>query len=301
MPVEITKFALDPLKISIGTANFHRNYGTVSNNRVGLNELIKIDNLMNVYGIKKIDTAFSYIDFRKNDFPSTFYKQRLVTSKISISDLSKEHVRTSDGLIKIIEKMLNHMGIKTLDALLIHGVSDYCSPDFDWFLNGLNKSKEMGLVSKIGVSIYSIKDFEQYFKRMKIDLIQIPLNPVNQEFLELDFQNLIRKFGIEVQTRSAFLQGALLVPNFEIKTESGSINQDAYSNWWEFFHNNHDTPLSACLNFLAQFSFIESYIFGIESFAQLREIINCKKSNLNYPWRNFILSNQELIDPRLWK
>lgn len=301
MTANKANLALDPHKISIGTANFYRYYGTISNSRMSLEELSMVDNLMNNTGIEKIDSAFSYLDFENDKFPKSFYRDRQVTSKISISDLSQRHVRGADGFIRIIETMLNFMGIDKLEALLIHDVSDYCSSDFEWFLNGLNQCKTMGLVSKLGVSIYKKKDLTQYIEKMKIDLIQIPLNPVNHEFLDPSIQRLIKEYSIQVQTRSSFLQGALLVPDFKIETEIGIFNQDSLSNWWNFLNISQEKPLSACLNFLTQFNFIESYVFGVESFAQLNGIINCNKSNFKYPWNGFKLKQQELNDPRLWK
>jgi diketogulonate reductase-like aldo/keto reductase len=295
------KFVLDPTKISIGTANFHKNYGAISNYRVSLKEISKIDRLMIKNGITKIDSALSYIDFDYSNFPRTFFKERIVTSKISIDDLIRKHIWSEDGVLEVIENMLRYLGIYKFDSILIHGVSDHNSDNFNWFLNGLNKSVSVGLVSNLGVSTYTREELEPYFNKMKLDIIQIPLNPINQEFLDTVFLNRVKTLGIRIQTRSAFLQGALLTRNFRVLTQNGPFDQDSLLSWWNFLSLINENPLTSCINFVSQFDFIDEFIFGINSSKDLKEIMFCKNSTREIPWDKLELDLADYNDPRLWK
>lgn len=295
------KFVLDPTKISIGTANFHKNYGAISNYRVSLKEISKIDRLMIKNGITKIDSALSYIDFDYSNFPRSFFKDRKVTSKISIDDLILKHIWSEDGVLEVIENMLRYLGVHKLDSILIHGVSDHNSDNFNWFLDGLNKSVSVGLVSNLGVSTYTREELEPYFNKMKLDIIQIPLNPINREFLDIAFLSRVKTLGIRIQTRSTFLQGALLTRNFKVQTQKGPFNQDNLLSWWNFLNLINENPLTSCINFVSQFDFIDEYIFGINSYKNLEEIIFCKNSTHEIPWEKLELDLADYNDPRLWK
>ena len=54
-----------------------------------------------------------------------------------------------------------------------------------------------------------MKEFNFLIKNYKFDLIQVPLNVFNKDFLNKKFKNEVLKKNIKVHVRSVFLQGVL--------------------------------------------------------------------------------------------
>ena len=77
-----------------------------------------------------------------------------------------------------------------------------------WACRKKHPDKDKGYVKKIGVSIYNPAQFYKTLDIIDPDIIQFPLNILDQRFLNINF-SLFKK-RIEFHARSIFLQGLLL-------------------------------------------------------------------------------------------
>ena len=93
---------------------------------------------------------------------------------------------------------------------MIHNPKDILSNNKKAILKTLNLLKKQNKIKKIGVSVYEVEELKKILKVFKPDIIQIPINILNQNFLKKNFLKKIKKKGIEIHGRSIFLQGALL-------------------------------------------------------------------------------------------
>jgi preprotein translocase subunit SecY len=66
-------------------------------------------------------------------------------------------------------------------------------------------------VRKIGASIYNPLDLEEMSKTFRFDLIQAPFNLVDRRLQKTGWLKKLKDKGVEIHTRSAFLQGLLLM------------------------------------------------------------------------------------------
>src|SRR5205085_6926118 len=102
---------------------------------------------------------------------------------------------------------LKRLKLKTLYGVLFHDFNYWKAQPTSWF--ELEKIKTEGLIKKIGFSLYHP---EQWFllkeKGIIPDLLQIPMNLLNQQFTP--YFPEFKQAGIEIHVRSAFLQGLLL-------------------------------------------------------------------------------------------
>ena len=82
--------------------------------------------------------------------------------------------------------------------------------------------KEQGIVSKVGVSIYSPEILTAISGVVKLDIVQVPFNVFDQQILSSGWSDKLKGNGVEIHTRSVFLQGLLLMqqsslPDYFIK------------------------------------------------------------------------------------
>lgn len=80
----------------------------------------------------------------------------------------------------------------------------------------MQQLKAQHLVKNIGVSVYEGKQIDGILERFDIDLIQLPLNVLDQRLLHSGHLAKLKNAGIEIHARSVFLQGLLLVSPAEL-------------------------------------------------------------------------------------
>ena len=83
-------------------------------------------------------------------------------------------------------------------------------------INAINRVKINGFVKKIGISIYDPSECEQIMRLTRIDIVQAPLNILDQRLITSGWLTRLHSQDIEIHTRSAFLQGLLLMPRNKI-------------------------------------------------------------------------------------
>ena len=93
----------------------------------------------------------------------------------------------------------------------------------------IKKLKAQGLVNKIGVSVYDLTVLKKILKLWVPDIIQIPVNPFNIEFISNKFLKKIRKKKILIFARSIFLQGILTRKKYILKK-----NKKDLEDWFKF-------------------------------------------------------------------
>ena len=113
--------------------------------------------------------------------------------------------------------------------------------------------KILGFTKKIGISVYTPEQLERVIDQ--IDIVQIPLNLADNRFMP--YLPELRRRGIEIHARSAFLQGALLIGAYGLP----------------------QCKVADCLGFvLAQD--VDGVVVGVNTAEQLQELIKVKPNNL---------------------
>jgi aryl-alcohol dehydrogenase-like predicted oxidoreductase len=168
----------------------------------------------------------------------------------------------------------------------------------------LQSIRERGIVGKIGVSIYHPDELDVLTQRYELDLIQTPFNIVDRRLVTSGWLTRLRDAGTEVHVRSIFLQGLLLMPSSH-RPEVFDRWHMIWDSWQRWLTANEVTPLDACLGFALAEPAISRVVVGIDSVAQLREIIAATKSIAQLQSRlippETLMSNDlDLINPSRW-
>jgi len=288
------------LRIGLGTAQLGLNYGiTNDDKKVNSESLSKIINLARGSHIKYIDTAISYgdseIKLGKNKIDD-FY----LISKLPKIPVEKENVGI--WINDQVDESLKRLGVKTLYALLLHDTSQL----FDELIGGeidkaLNKLKEQGKIKKFGVSAYDPKELQNILKKFSPEIVQLPMNVFDNRFQDHDCLKIMKDKNIEIHSRSAFLQGLLLL-NKENLPNQFKKWKSLFEKWQKWLEFNNISAVEACLGHCLSFKEVDCVVVGVDSFMHFNEVIELanRKAKVNYPL-DFSSKDIDLINPLNWE
>ena len=194
------------MKIVIGTANFNQNYGLINSKIKNFYEANRILNYCRKKNIKYLDTSFSY-NLSKKFINSLNFKDLNIITKIQLPKKNKKNF--IDDLEKKLIKELKSYKANKFYALLLHNSKDLKSKYGNQLLKKIMYLKKIGLVNKLGVSIYETNELNLIFKKFTPNIIQLPINIIDRRFLDKKIILKLRKMKIQIQARSIFLQGIL--------------------------------------------------------------------------------------------
>lgn len=287
-------------KLGIGTVLFGMNYGITKSKQIPFSEIRKILEIAEKYGVKVIDTAPSYGNSEKmlGEALKKSHDFKIVTKTITFphSYITKEMV---DELKKGVYQSLNHLKQDRLYGLLVHQQSDLFKPNAELLFFEMKKMKEQGIISKIGVSIYTGHDIDQVLRHYDVDIIQVPINVLDQRLVHSGHLTRMKKRKIEIHARSVFLQGLLTMPVHQLPSRfkplipllnkyHSSLKEKGYS------------LIEGAIHFVKGLTDIDYIIVGVNSADQLLEIIQAYHTEISFDYTPFQCHNEQIIDPRNW-
>ena len=288
-------------KLAIGTAQFGLDYGVAnSEGKAGLSEIEKILTLAQEMGIDTLDTAIAYGDSEAN-----LGKARVETFQVvtKLPPLPADCVNVGSWIRTQIEGSLGRLKLDRVEAVLLHRSSDIIGTQASAYQAALLDLKNAGLCNAVGVSIYAPADLEaiwQHTSRWRPDLIQAPFNVLDRRLLTSGWLTHLRQSNIRVHTRSAFLQGLLLMP--ASKRPAWFAPWTPLLNRWLAWCADHQlSPLQAALQFACAHHSIEKVVVGVDTTTQLREIVQSLTVPFRAPPAEFVSEDLNLIDPSRWK
>jgi aryl-alcohol dehydrogenase-like predicted oxidoreductase len=294
------------MKLCLGTAQFGGAYGITN-----INEMPSEDHvykLLDVFfeaGYSFLDTAQEYGDAHKRI--SQWHQEKYSLSKSELNVITKIYIKSTrdielfqDNVVKICEDL----GLKSIYGILIHNPSNMQDLEGWGQINHQFKSlKELGIVKKTGVSVYTPTEFfSVYDKISEINIVQCPINVLDQRFLQPKIQGFFAKKGIEIHARSLFLQGLLLSASIPEKILNADVRR-VLESYKKFLKKNQLTALEACYQFAYQNQKkVARWIVGFNLPRELEEFlfqINQRIVRSDISFDEFE-NNDSYIDPRTW-
>ncbi len=282
-------------KIVLGTAQLGSNYGITNKNPEGsIEKTKKIIEFARKKGIDTLDTAMDY----------AFESQ---SNSVSISDFNvntklpkvpEKEKKISNWIEKKVEQSMKNLEIKKINCLLLHNPNQLQKKGGEEIWKTLKNLKKKDLVKKIGISIYDTNKVEKYLSEFKPDVIQSPFNIIDRRVLHSNWLKKAKKKGVEIQVRSIFLQGILLLDKDELPKE--------FHKWkpiWKkmslFLKKRNYTKLQLLISFVQSFKEIDNVIVGVDNLTQLEEILDSELININgFP--DLSSRDEKLINPLNW-
>lgn len=285
------------MKIAIGTVQFGLDYGIANQTgRVKFEEVRSILQLAAVHSIDTLDTAIAYGD-SENTLGQTGVSNWKVVTKLSALPIGCVDV---EGWVESqIKGALGRLGIHQLHGVLLHRPEQLLGETGVQLSNALQNIKTQGLTKKIGVSIYAPDELDRLTQAMDFDLVQAPLNILDRRLVDTGWASRLKARGIELHTRSTFLQGLLLMPPDQRPAKFARWQQ-VWIEWGRWLGETGLTPLQACLAYVLGVEDVDKAVVGVDSVKHLSEILNASQSVLpNLP--NFPQPLESaLINPNQW-
>ena len=159
----------------------------------------------------------------------------------------------------------------------------------------------MKYVKKIGVSVYTIQEAKKILDKFKLDIIQVPINVFNQEFLNRNFLESVKRNHIEVHARSIFFQGMAIQDINKIDSYFQNV-LNKFKIFDQDCESNNINKIKKSLEFVYSNKFINKYIIGFNDLNQFKQVISIKlsKKNLN-SFSKYAINNKKITNPAKWK
>jgi aryl-alcohol dehydrogenase-like predicted oxidoreductase len=285
------------MKLALGTAQFGLSYGVANAvGRIPPAEGAAILRRAAQASFDTLDTAIAYGDSEACLGEIGVSTWQIVTKLPALPEAVGD---VSEWVGQQVSASLRRLRVSRLGALLLHRPADLLGAHSAAYRHALQGIKGQGLIQALGVSIYDPAELDALWPAFRPDLVQAPLNVLDRRLIHTGWLERLVGEGVRVHTRSAFLQGLLLMP---------ASKRPAYfqrwaallDRWLGWCAKQACTPLRAALAFAMARPGVEKVVVGVDSVAQLEEILAAAAPAL-LPPDNFISEDRDLIEPSRWK
>ena len=285
-------------KLALGTAQFGLDYGIA--NESGKIKILDAKNILEFARVSKIDlidTAIGYGDSEKviGEIGAQEFK---IVSKLP--PFTENLLDIDLWLKNNVQSSLKRLGVKFLYGLLLHRPGDLRGDMGKKLIKALKKIQSQGLIKKIGLSIYDPRELDEFINLIEPDIIQAPLNIIDRRLETSGWLSKLHQSGIEVHTRSTFLQGLLLIPIKKIPSKFDKWNL-IWEKWNSELFKNNLKASEVCLSYPLSLPEVTRVIVGIDNLNQLKNLVKISKNNtVKKDWSFMISNDPMLIDPTKW-
>jgi aryl-alcohol dehydrogenase-like predicted oxidoreductase len=290
-------------KMMLGTVQFGLNYGVANiSGKPSYDTARDIIKAAYENGVNCLDTSPNYGDCEEvlgRALTELGLGDKMqVISKIEEMGSSNFSDSESEKYIdKSIETSLEHLKIDSLGACLIHAESDIK------YVKTLQRLEKAGLIRGAGISLDTNKYCEDVIS-LGIKYVQLPYNILDKRFDS--FLPEAQANGIKIFTRSAYLQGLLLMPEEKIMSNLNAVIP--VRRRLEKLAADASMSMSElCLRFVLSNPAITSVLTGVDNVKQLNENLQLLRKG-PLPEELYLeakaavpLLPENIIRPYLWK
>jgi aryl-alcohol dehydrogenase-like predicted oxidoreductase len=291
------------MKLGLGTVQFGVEYG-ISNTlgKVSSAEVGNILTLAHENGIRILDSASTY------GISEAVLGENLAGAGFSVVTKTplfkgKEIAGGSvESLKKALDESLERLQLGSVYGLLVHHASDLCQPNSSLLIDAMKLLVDKGRVQKIGFSAYTLEEIDRVLEIFVPDLVQIPLNVLDQRLLRNNGLKKIKSLGVEIHARSTFLQGLLLMDPKKIDSYFTPI-KNHLERYYCFLRKQGLSQLEGALSFSLNQGLVDTVLVGVCSTRQLEKILKATQSitSGSIDFSGFAVNDERFIDPSLWQ
>jgi aryl-alcohol dehydrogenase-like predicted oxidoreductase len=246
-------------------------------------------------GLDTLDTAIVYGESEQRLGEIGVERWRIISKLPAIPDSCTD---ISGWVKKSISDSLERLKVSHLCGLLLHHPQQLLGEDGYALYKALEGLKHLGVVEKIGISIYDPQELEALTSRYRFDLVQAPFNVLDRRMVTTTWLPKLKQFGTEVHVRSVFLQGLLLMDATDRPAHFQKW-QPLWDTWHEWLIEKGLSPLQASLGFVLAHADIDRVIVGVDSLPQLQELLSIVKVTPPPPVE-LNCEDTDLINPSRW-
>jgi aryl-alcohol dehydrogenase-like predicted oxidoreductase len=284
------------MQLGLGTVQFGLDYGVA--NTTGQTPEHEVQRILRVAaagGVSVLDTAAAYGG-------SEAVLGRLLESGHGFEVVTK--IRPLQGKFRSgdvrtsLEGSLERLGMGHVHGLLVHHACDLLGPCGKMLFVELESLRDQGLVDLVGASIYDATEMDALLDRYDVDLVQVPLNVLDQRLLSGGQLARLAARGVQVHVRSIFLQGLLLMDPASLNPYFEPIRGHLAA-WRKTLAEQGLTPAQGALAFARSLD-ADVVLVGVEDSAQLAANIADFAAAADLDFAPFALDDDKYVDPSKW-
>ncbi|PIE54681.1 MAG: aryl-alcohol dehydrogenase [Dethiosulfovibrio peptidovorans] len=282
-------------RLGLGTAQFGLSYGI--SNRRGCTEPDEVAAILRYghdRGLRCLDTAPVYGNAESvlgRTMPEGH--EFLVVSKVPSGGSSP---------LEGVSRTLRSLGVPSLYGVLVHNAQDLLGSQEESLWCELCRCREEGLTQKIGVSLYRPQEAEAVLERYDVDLVQFPMNILDQRFLQNDLLGRMKRRGLELHVRSCFLQGLLLMEPDEPSSYFDAV-RPLLRSLRDIGQDRGLSPLAMALGFCLAVPEVDRLVVGVNGLEHLKEIgqvLSQRPERWGHGLSSFAVDDPAVVEPVYW-
>lgn len=291
------------MRLAIGTVQFGINYGVT--NQIGQTSAVEVQKILDYaknQNILVLDTSPAYGESEKVlgkqniDYFNVITKTAYISSEI----IEEEDIIEIE---RVFRRSLCLLGADYIYGLFVHNAGDLTKVGSEKLYAKLVEFKKNGLVKKIGVSVYDRFEIEEIFDKYSFDIIQLPMNVLDQRLDDGQVLTKLKGQGVEIYARSIFLQGVLLNETTELPNQFKKSH--ILKQYFSDIKKSGMSKIEGALKYLYEIKEIDYAVIGINDLEQLKEIQQAfnfiqldREKRIDF--KAYSIDDEEIIDPRKW-
>jgi aryl-alcohol dehydrogenase-like predicted oxidoreductase len=285
-------------RLALGTVQFGLPYGIANQaGQVARSEAKAMLQVALANGIDTLDTAIAYGDSETclGELGTQGFK--VVTKLPALPDSCAD---VSSWVQQQVNASLSRLGVTQVYGLLLHRSEQLLGPNGAALYQALQILKDNNQVQKVGVSIYSPTELDALIPRYQFDLVQAPFNLVDRRLYSTRWMQRLKDDDVEIHTRSAFLQGLLLMSQADMP-DKFSPWSSLWHTWYQWLLENEVSGVQACLAFPLSCPEIDRVVVGADCQSQLMQIASAANKLLEADLPDMQCDDENLINPANWR
>lgn len=287
---------LPKARLAIGTAQFGLTYGISNQNGQVSREVARqIVDLARKAGVDTIDTAIAYGDSEACLGEVGVGDFRIVTKLPPMPD----HITDVAKWVRVqIRGSLDRLGVARVYGLMLHRADQLIYKHGQALATALQQARQDGMVAKVGVSIYDPEQLAAIMPVCPPDIVQAPLNLLDRRLETSGWLQRLNDAGVEVHTRSAFLQGLLLMDRAAMPPRFERWHS-LWDSWQAWLVAHALSAPRACLQYPLSLPQVDCVVVGVSSTAEFEMLLDDAAAAVT-ELPNLVCSDPDLINPSNW-
>ncbi|MEO9576111.1 MAG: aldo/keto reductase [Tateyamaria sp.] len=276
-------------KLALGTVQFGLDYGV--SNPAGQTPAGEVADLLAkaaAGGVEMLDTAPAY------GTAETVLGAAGTSGFQVVSKLPKS--TPADAVSKTLSQSLLALRREAVEGYIVHDPADLLGPDCAAVWAALEDARAAGYARRIGASVSSPQDVDALMARYPLDLVQLPLNPIDARWQAQGTLTALAQAGVEVHARSVFLQGLLLMQNPPPALRAWTPLLGAFQDWCA---QRGKTPAQACLGHVLAQPGIAKAVIGVTNRQELSQALDIVPDPEPVP-EHLRCVDPDLLNPARW-
>jgi aryl-alcohol dehydrogenase-like predicted oxidoreductase len=290
------------MKLGLGTVQFGLDYG-ISNQNGKVNEknIKEIFQFCEDNNITMFDTAPEYGDSEKVIKNFISKENSIIVTKTKPIRKKTIEDKDIDKVVETLDDSFKNLNVEYIDTLLFHDAMDLMSSNSDKLYSKILEYKKQNKIGKIGSSVYNKEQIDFILENYNIDVLQIPLNILDQRLIQNGYLKSIKNRGIEIHVRSIHLQGLLLMDVDSLNSYFEPIKK-VLIEYQKDIVSKKLSPLDSVWNFIKEIIEIDYVIFGVENIEQLKQNLESfNKQKVLIDYSKYHIDDTNMIEPFRWR